>query len=611
MKFIYQLFQKNNQRGFAAFYITILVLAMVFVMAVNVFILAFDQQKISINIVRSSQAYYIAESGIEDAVYRIKNMLSPPSDYSIDIGSGSSEVLINSPNQNTKIITSSANNKNIFRKIETTLIISTVNPQFFYGAQADTLGIAMKNNSRIEGAGGAAGNVYSNGSIVGANGATITGDVFVATGMSEDQKHTVYNSDQIFGQAIPIIDIAQSFKPDVSDKLVKLSIYIKKVGKPGDQTVRILTDSSGSPSKTLISSTTLQGSLVGTSYGWVDIVFPSQPVLTKSTNYWFMIDASNDSKNYWSIGKDQNQGYGNGQAKYSEDWNAAVPSWIDIAGDLNFKIFMGGQATFMQDVNVLGNAYVNTIKSSKICGDSYYQTIDFSSFSFLNDPKNPPCSDPFTPGTANSGSPDPSLENLPISDSNINQWKQDAADGGIYSGDLEVDSDISLGPKKIDGNLLIDGKITLALTGTIYVTGYINISNGAAIRCSPGYGLYSCVILADKWIHIENNGIFSGSGQEGSFVMILTNSNCDGSSPADCTDNNAAMDLHNNATGVIFYANNGLIYVHNNVEASGITAKKIYLDESSTIRYEQGLINASFSSGPGGAWKISSWKEIE
>ena len=71
------------------------------------------------------------------------------------------------------------------------------------------------------------------------------------------------------------------------------------------------------------------------------------------------------------------------------------------------------------------------------------------------------------------------------------------------------------------------------------------------------------------------------------------------------------MDIHNNVAGAIFYAHNGLIYLHNNVQASELTAKKLYLDENATIVYEQGLINASFSAGPGGGWKIVSWKEVE
>jgi len=610
-KFLTRFNKFYNQKGFAVYLAVILVLIALLGIVISITILTIGEYKISRDMIRSSQVYFAAEGGIEDALYRVKKSLNVSPNYTLAVGDGSVEILIDSPGLNTRVITANGNINNIFRKLEAYLTVSAERFDFFYGAQAGELGIEMENNSRIEGAEGAVGNIYSNGSIDGGTGATITGDVFVATGMSEDQTHTLYNDDQIFGQANPVIDIAQSFKPSVSNTLAKVSIYIKKVKNPGNRTVRILTDFNNSPSTTSLASATLQSSLVGTAYGWVDVVFPSPPSLTQGTTYWLAVDASQDNNDYWYWGKDKNQGYGNGQAKSVQDWSISNPNWIMIVGDLNFKTYMGGQATFLQGVTVFGDVHANTITNSDICGDAYYQTIDGDSLNFLNGPGNP-CLAPLTPGTAFPGSPDPPLENMPISDSVINQWEQEATDGGISPGDLIVGSDMSFGPKKIEGNLIMTGNSkTLTVTGTLYVTGYIDVSNGSTIKCSPSFGLYSCVVVADQWIHIVNNGVFQGSGQPGSFILILTNSSCDGISAGICTDYNAAMDIHNNATGAIFYANNGMIYLHNNVQASELTAKKIHLDQNATVRYEQGLINANFSSGPGGGWKVVSWKEIE
>ncbi|MBI4837122.1 MAG: pilus assembly PilX N-terminal domain-containing protein [Candidatus Portnoybacteria bacterium] len=602
----------KKQAGQTAIITAIFVLAIALFIALAIGHLILNQQQSRRNLVKSAQAYYTAESGIEDSIYRIKKSLNVPPNYTMTVGQGLVEVTVSSSSQNNRIITALSNVSDVFRKIETRLTIETINPEFFYGAQVGVLGLEMENNSRIEGAGGVSGNVYSNGPVDGDNGATITGNVFVATGMSQDQTHTVYNSDQTFGEANPIIDIAQSFKPDVSNTLVKASIYIKKVGDPGDRTVRILTDSSDSPSKTSLASATLRSDLVSASFGWVDIVFPSPSNLVQGNTYWLMIDASRNTNNYWVWGKDQNQGYGNGLAKYTQDWNAASPSWTTVAGDLNFKTFMGGQITFLNEVIVKGDTHANTITNSKICGSGFYQTIDEFSLNFLNNPSKPTCSDPLTPGIAHPGSSDPPLENMPISDSNINQWKQEAINGGTRSGDLIVDSNMSYGPQRIDGNLLMtSNNKTLTVTGTIYVTGYIDIDNGSAIRCAASYDLNSCVVVADKWVHISNNGIFGGSGQPGSYIMILSTSNCDGSFPINCTNHNAAMDLHNNAVGAIFYANDGLIFLHNGVEVSELTAKKIHLEPNAVVRYEQGLVNANFSSGPGGGWTVVGWKEIE
>lgn len=604
-----------QERGFAAFLVTILILAAVLSIGTSIFILTYGEQKISKNITYSSRAYYAAEAGLEDAILRIKKAIPMSSDYVIVIGTGQAQVSVTSPNPNARIIRTTGTGGNISKVLEVNLSIESITPAFFYGAQAGTLGIVMENNSRIEGVGGQAGNIYSNGPVEGSaqgGNSVITGDVFVATGMSLNQTSTVYNADQIFGQADPIIDIAQSFISSITDKLVKVSIYIKKERNPDDIYVKILTDSAGSPSQTVLATTRLERSLVGTSYGWVDIVFDSSPNLTQGVTYWLVIDAYRDPNDYWYWGKDSNQGYGNGLVKYSQDWTAGNPNWTTLVGDMDFKTFMGGQPTFLKDVTVFGDVHANTITNSKICGNAYYQTIDASSLNFLNSPSNPTCPDPLTSGTSTPNSVDPPLKNMPISESNINQWKDEALAGGVLTGDLTVTANLSYGPKKINGNIIMDSnnKI-LTVEGAIHATGYLDIKNGSSIRCSPNYGLNSCVVIIDKWIHIENNGAFQGSGGSGSYIMVLSNSACDGATPTDCTHHNAAMDLHNGATGAIFYANDGLIYLHNGVEVSELTAKKIQLQLGAIIRYEQGLVNASFSAGPGGSWQVETWEESQ
>jgi hypothetical protein len=605
----------KGQSGFAALYLAVLILTISLTLTASIFVLTSVQQKNIQNIIQESQSYYSAEAGIEDAIFRIKNSKPISSNYVITVDAGQAAVSISNPNQNTRIVRVKGTRGNVSKTLEAQLSIQSITPEFFYGAQVGDLGLKMENNSWIEGSGGQAGNVYSNGPIAGSEeggSSVITGNVFVATGMSLGQTHTVYNSDQIFGKANPIIDIAQSFQPSITDALVKVSIYIKKFGSPDDVDVNILTDSADQPSKTVLAHAELEKNLVGTSYGWVDIVFPSPPSLVQGATYWLSIDASIDSKDYWVWGKDSNQGYGNGLAKYVQDWSASSPNWTTIAGDLDFKIYMGGQATFLKDVTVLGDAHANTITSSKICGNAYYQTIDASSLNFLNNPSNPTCPDPLTSGTAYSGSSDPPLQNMPISESNINQWEDEAIAGGVLNGDLTVDSNLSYGPKQINGNLIMtsNNKI-LTVEGSIYVTGYLNISNGSSIRCSPNYGLNSCVVVVDQWAHFDNNGVFQGSGSSGSYIMILSNSSCDGTFSTNCTHHNASMDLHNGASGAIFYANDGFIYLHNGVVVSELTAKKIQLEPGAIIRYEQGLVNASFSSGPGGSWQVESWKEVE
>ena len=294
-------------------------------------------------------------------------------------------------------------------------------------------------------------------------------------------------------------------------------------------------------------------------------------------------------------------------------------SGAKITGDLTIA-----GANSADDVKVLGTLRANTIEDSKICGDAFYQAIDTDSLNFLNDPSSPTCSSPLTPGTANSGSPNPAPQEMPISDSQILNWKNDAAldgtitgncgDNGIPECNIGDDGTLSLGPKKINGNLILTKKQTLVVTGTLYFTGHLDMdsSSGATIKCDPSFGVNSCVVVFDGWIHLQNNSIFKGSGTAGSYILVLTTlQNCNGGEQtSSCTHHNGAIDLHNNATGAIFYAPDSMINLHNGVSVTELTANKLRLDNNAIVTYEQGLANAQFSSGPSGGWDIINWKEI-
>jgi hypothetical protein len=447
------MFEKlQNQKGFAVYLAAILLLTALIGIGVSLTFLTLGEYRVSGGIVKSSQAYFAAESGIEDGIYRIKKSLNIPSSYSIAVGQASVDVSVDSSDPSRWVVTANGKKAANYRKVEARLMVAGSEFDFSFGGQAGDMGILMGNGSRIETAAGPGASLYSNGSIEGGNGATITGDVFVAAGV-------------------------------------------------------------------------------------------------------------------------------------------------------------------LKDVIIYGDAHANTIDDSYVCGDAYYQTIDTTSLNFLNNPTKQGCPEPLTPGTAFPQSAAPPLKSLPISAAQINQWKQEAAAGGIRYGDLVISTSTSYGPKKIQGNLIMNSnnKI-LTVNGTIYVTGYIDISNGSTIRCSPSFGSLSCIVISDKWIHTQNNGVFQGSGQSGSYILILTTSLCNGGlwpSWPTCTYHNAAIDLVNNAAGAIFYANDGLIYLHPGIEASQITAKKINLQENATIRYEQGVGGAHFSSAPVGGWEVESWKEVE
>lgn len=198
----------------------------------------------------------------------------------------------------------------------------------------------------------------------------------------------------------------------------------------------------------------------------------------------------------------------------------------------------------------------------------------------------------------------PTPQTLPIPQSVIDGWKLDAAAGGQIVGNYNVTSNVSLGPKEITGNLnMTTNNKVLTVTGTIYVRGNIDVSNGAAIRCDTSYGSYSCVVISGGWIHISNNGVFSGSGTSGSYVMLLTTASGGG-------HHGSVIDLHNSANGAIFYAQNGTAWLHNTVKVQELIGYGVHLDNNAEVTYDSGLANVNFLSGPSGGFTIDSWLEI-
>ena len=431
----------------------------------------------------------------------------------------------------------------------------------------------------------------------------------------------------------PQIDVAQSFQPTITDRVTRIDLYLKKAGSPQNAMLRLITDSGGRPSSSasnVLATTTIAASQVGTAYSWVSFYFITTPTISANTPYWIVMDSTLDNANYFVWGGDSTLGYTRGAAKRSADWTGAV--WSDIVADLNFRVYMNGDDHFIRAVavnsntnahivdavtvggnantfllsnsTVIGNANAHLIENCAVGGNAAYNvktncTVTGSQAS----PTTPPNDPPALP--------------LPIATTTIAAWKNEAAAGGTCiapqcasNGDYDPSPcTVSLGPQKITGNLSLDANCPdgqeLTVTGTIWVVGAIDISNNAKIKLSAAYGSLSGVIIADGTIHLSNNGQFSGSGTSGSYLMLLSTALGGG-------HHDSAIDLHNNATGAIFYAGNGLIYLHNNVVLTNAVANRLFLDNNARLTYNLDLANVVFSTGPsGGTYNIRSWKEVE
>jgi hypothetical protein len=599
------MFNSQNKKGFVALYMVVLILVIIFGIGMSVFILTYREQKISRNITRSTQAYYVAEAGIEDSIYRILKGKNYEATNQLIVGDGLTDISISS-DDSIRTIESTGDMAQRIRKLKTTLTIEATVITFHYGAQVDRGGLIIRNNATVYG------NVYSNGNIQGADVTSeITGDAWVAGGIAPnpDQKWTVQDSDFPFGLKSggeDYIDTAQSFIPSETKFLNRVSFYIKKVGSPPDQTVRIVTDDGGEPSQTSIGEGTLKASKITSNYSWIDISIDLPPLLTAGQTYWIMIDVSRDDDNHWVWGKDSTDGYPLGTAKYTKDWTKAVTVWSPAGGDLNFKTWTGGIITYIDKTTVGVDAHANTITDSAVGRDAYYQYIENTSVG----------------GTSYPGSPDPALKDLSISYAQIQEWEKGACcDTGagcqptcVYVGDYTPLDGSSIGPIKIEGDLIFPQNGTVTIEGPVWVTGNILATNNVIIKLkeslTSGYA-----IIADNpsdqanygKIELSNNVFTQDSPEGGYLLFVSTNTSLSDLDPSIWLFNNVNKDL---AQSIIFSLQ-GLIKVENNAKFKEITGFSIYLSNNAEIVYDSGLINAAFSTGPGGGWDVADWQEVE
>jgi len=198
-------------------------------------------------------------------------------------------------------------------------------------------------------------------------------------------------------------------------------------------------------------------------------------------------------------------------------------------------------------------------------------------------------------------------QDMPISETQKQEWKQQITDSGIIYGDYGLGNNEhqSLGPVKIEGNLILENGSVLTLAGNLLISGNLTIKNSAQIKLDPAfYGLNSGIVIVEGTTDVMAGSVLRGTGDIGSYLMILSTN----SEKHDIFY--PAIKINNNSDGAIFYASDGLVIIENNAELREVTAYSILMKNNAEIVYESGLQNINFSSGTGGSWELKSWKEV-
>ncbi len=203
--------------------------------------------------------------------------------------------------------------------------------------------------------------------------------------------------------------------------------------------------------------------------------------------------------------------------------------------------------------------------------------------------------------------------NMPISDADITNYKNQASTGVIINGNKTYSSvaTSTVGSLKIVGNLTITNSSVLTLNGPLYVTGNLTMSNSSVLRLNSTYGVKSETIVVDGRIDIGNSSYLGGSGHNSSNIILITQ-NTSGCSNLNCTNvNPPAVKLENSAyVGAVILAPYGAVYLTNSASTKGVYANYLYMRNSASITFDNTLINMNFNSSTSTRWSLENLREI-
>lgn len=581
---------ENKNKGAAMMIVVLFFMLISLTILIGIITPVVREFKIASENFNSKKSYFIAESGAEDIIYRIKSNMG--------IGtSGSDRTLflddsyfpipteITDLGNSRKRITTIGDIDTNKRKLELEVTSST-GVSFNYGVLVGQGGITLNGSGKV------IGNVYANGPITGDSSGYITGTAISANSpdmfLDQSSEKSVPDYSLDFGTSSRK-DLAQTFVVSGSESPInKIQVYLKKVGNPSNINVYIRCPSCSNQSQ---ASGTILASSVGSSYGWIDIPLAPNPNLDPTKEYWLFLDAQSSSNtNYYTIAQSYNN-YDDGLSYYGV-YNS---TWYPFSSgeDIFFRVYLGG---IMGSITGSSGSQWNQLHVGTVSGTARAHTVNYTHAT-----GNIYCK----VGTGNNKScidqADPVYIPQPVSDTDIEGWKNDAISGGTYNGNYTVGwAGATLGPKKIVGNLVVNSGGTLVVTGNIFVTGSITLSGGGLIKLAPSYGSDDGVIISNGNIAISGGGHASGSGTSGSYIMLLS-----------LSDSSTAISVTGGAGAVIVYAPKGTVLVKGGASLKEVTGNKVLIDGNSSVTYESGLANNNFSSGPSGSWSIDEWKESE
>jgi hypothetical protein len=344
-------------------------------------------------------------------------------------------------------------------------------------------------------------------------------------------------------------------------------------------------------------------------------VFPGKTITSRGDNKNFI--RKTEAKVTLGTGISFHYGIQAGQGGFSLQNSSSVTGNIYSGGSIigagNYvygDAISSGASGLVYGIHATGSIYAHTLGNSSQTTytdkDAFYATSKTNTV---------------VSGTSYPNSPDLPTVPLPITDAQIAQWESDAEAGGTITssscsgGTYTVSSSMTLGPKKIECDLLVKGNgVVLTIAGPIWVTGNITTQTGPVIKMASSLGSQNVAFIADDPANRSSGSLFTfgqnttflGSGSSNSFVFAISMNNS-----AENGGTLNAIDMGQSAGAAVVYASHGQITLGQSVNVKEVTAYKIKLINTANVTYDTGLPSTLFQAGPSGGYEISSWKEIQ
>lgn len=586
--------KSTNKKGAAMILVVIFFIILSTTLLIGISSPISNQIKNTNEFLISKTSYNIADSQVENAMYRFnKGKNDAPTDISL-LGASAIAVLTDIGGEKNLVVEGS---KSIFNRYIKAIFKTGEGISFNYGLQVGNGGLQMSGTSHI------IGNVYANGDIIGSTGnggysTYITGSAVAAT-LSNPVLDVSISSSTLTGTVFPFgqnnanQDIAQSFVAGTSTAINEIKFFIKKTGSPANTTVKIVDNDSGVPGSVVLTSGTLNSNTVTTSYAYVPTVMTSAVALVPGTTYWIVVDnGSNDTSDYYSL-MTYNGIYSSGNTKQGKFGNSMLNLSTSTA-DFDLSVWVGGDAGKIVDMGVgtsgTGDAWANTVTNTTVMGNLYCQT---------GSGNNKSC---------NNSKADPVTVAYPVSQANVDDWKNKATEGGSTTTvNLSGSTVKTLGPIKINGDLNIGNSSEFYITGPIYVTGNVSIGGSSKTYVDASMGSASGIIVTDGSIDIGGSSSVYGSGASGSYVLLASTKAC--TTTSDCMSD-PSITISGSGGAVALNALDGAVSLSGSAAIKAVVAKMMIMGGSTSLTYESGLADMSFTSGPSGSWNKKSWKEV-